>query len=148
MESKGTIIYDIRRFNRFYTNFFGFLNKYILDTNYSVTEVRILIEIDRIENCTANNISKLLNFDPSYLSRILKKFEKNLLIKRTSSKSDKRVQFIELTLEGQNALKDINERADKHVLGMLSSLSNEEIIKLQESMNEIRTILSESDAKY
>ena len=65
MEDSGNIIYDIRSFNRFYTNFFGFLNKYILDTSYSVTEVRILIEIDRIEKCTANNISKKLNFDPS-----------------------------------------------------------------------------------
>lgn len=148
MEDSGNIIYDIRSFNRFYTNFFGFLNKYILDTSYSVTEVRILIEIDRIEKCTANNISKILNFDPSYLSRILKKFEKNALIKRTSSEKDKRVQYIELTEDGQNALKDINERADKHVRGMLSSLSNEEIIKLQKSMNQIRTILSESNAKY
>ena len=58
------------------------------------------------------------------------------------------MQYIELTEDGQNALKDINERADKHVRGMLSSLSNEEIIKLQKSMNQIRTILSESNAKY
>ena len=45
MTNKQETINQIREFNRFYTVLFGFLNRNYLDSNYSVTETRILFEL-------------------------------------------------------------------------------------------------------
>ena len=44
----------IRSFNRFYTNILGLLNRHILDSDFSLTEARVLLEIARADQCTAH----------------------------------------------------------------------------------------------
>lgn len=84
------IIYDIRQFNRFYTKVLGLFNNQILDTDCSLTEARILFEISERTECIANNLVQELNIDRSYLSRILRKFEREGLIEKKSSPIDSR----------------------------------------------------------
>ncbi len=64
----------IRSFNRFYTKILGLVDNKILKTDYSLLEARILFELFYHSTLSASDIVKELNIDPSYLSRIVKKF--------------------------------------------------------------------------
>lgn len=145
MDEKKDIISDIRKFNLFYTNYFGYLNQHLLETKYSVTEIRVLIEIDRIPECTANKMVKILKFDRSYMSRILKRFEKNGLIERKISETDKRVHYVSLTEEGKKELAEINYRADKQVAGVIQYLNDEEKERLLSAAKELMDLLSRNE---
>ena len=145
MDENKDIISDIRKFNLFYTNYFGYLNQHLLETKYSVTEIRVLIEIDRIPECTANKMVKILKFDRSYMSRILKRFEKNGLIERKISETDKRVHYVSLTEEGKKELAEINYRADKQVAGVIQYLNDEEKERLLSAAKELMDLLSRNE---
>jgi DNA-binding MarR family transcriptional regulator len=82
MKDKTKLIQDIREFNRFYTRLIGLLDGHLLDSNYSLAEARILYEIYTGKQISASQIVSTLNMDKGYVSRILKKFEKEGLISK------------------------------------------------------------------
>ena len=123
MTNKQETINQIREFNRFYTVLIGFLNRNYLDSNYSVTETRILFELRQNEQLNANKLIDLLHLDKSYISRIIRNFEKAELITRTPSLDDKRALIIQLTNKGL-------EETEK-----LINITNLEIFKLVEPFN-------------
>jgi len=75
----------IRSFNRFCTNISGLLNLHISDSDFSLTEARVLLEIGRTSQRTANELGNKLKIDRSYMSRILKGFERKKFITKTQS---------------------------------------------------------------
>ena len=79
---KADHIANIRSFNRFYTRVLGLLDKYILNSQYTLSEVRILYELATHENLTASDLIETLHIDKGYLSRIIL----DLRIKKTCSK--------------------------------------------------------------
>ncbi|ACA40116.1 winged helix-turn-helix transcriptional regulator [Lysinibacillus sphaericus] len=128
------IIYDIRQFNRFYTKVLGLFNNQILDTDYSLTEARILFEISERTECIANNLVQELNIDRSYLSRILRKFEREGLIEKKSSPIDSRKNLLFLTRKGEELLDKINKQSDEQVNQLFNGLTNSEINEIRNSM--------------
>ncbi|MEB2282692.1 MarR family winged helix-turn-helix transcriptional regulator [Lysinibacillus xylanilyticus] len=128
------IIYDIRQFNRFYTKVLGLFNNQILDTDCSLTEARILFEISERTECIANNLVQELNIDRSYLSRILRKFEREGLIEKKSSPIDSRKNLLFLTRKGEELLDKINNRSDEQVNQLFNGLTNSEINEIRNSM--------------
>ncbi len=99
-KQRDAVISDIRGFNRFYTNILGLLDKHILESDFSLTEGRILFELQEIGPSMANTLSQRLNIDKSYLSRILAKFEMNGLIEKEVSGDDSRAYVIRLSEKG------------------------------------------------
>ena len=85
---------QMRSFNRFYTNLIGLLNHHIYESPYSLTEVRVLYEINNGDYVTARGIMETISIDEAYLSRIILKFQKEKLLKKEQSKTDKRVYYI------------------------------------------------------
>lgn len=141
-KQNNNIINEIRRFNRFYTDILGLLNKHILDSPYSLTEVRILLEIDRARNCTANMLMDKLNVDRGYMSRILKHFEASGLVSKESSTADRRAVFLYLTPKGKDTISALEERSIKQVQGLISHLTEDEQEKLIKSMQYISSAIS------
>ena len=80
----------VRAFNRFYTRRIGLLQGEILESPYSLTQVRVLYELAHTPNLSATDLGDLLGLDPGYLSRILRGFEHHGLITRTRTSTDKR----------------------------------------------------------
>ncbi|GAA0414516.1 MAG: MarR family winged helix-turn-helix transcriptional regulator [Bacillota bacterium] len=136
------IIYDIRQFNRFYTKVLGLFNNHILDTDYSLTEARILFEISEETECIANNLVQKLNMDKSYMSRILRKLEKEALIEKKSSARDNRKNFLFLTKKGEEQLAKINIQSDQQINQLFSGLSESEIHEIHTSMMVIKEKLN------
>ncbi len=147
MIEKTERIGKIRSFNRFYTNLLGLLDKTLLKSAYSLTDVRILFELNNLSTSTASEIVKLLNLDPAYLSRILSSFEeKNLILKECSSK-DMRKRLLSLTSTGKDLISELQERASEQIIMLLSNLTDEDQNKLANSMEVIERILKREPEK-
>lgn len=142
MKSRTDTIYDIREFNRFYTNILGLLDRRILGSGYSLTEARILYELNETGRCIANELTVRLRIDKSYLSRILAGFEKKGLVRREPSPDDSRSYRIELTEEGVSTVRRLNERSDRHIRRLLLRLSDAECGEVRAAMDTIQTRLS------
>ncbi|MFW9823610.1 MAG: GNAT family N-acetyltransferase [Candidatus Thorarchaeota archaeon] len=137
----------IRSFNRFYTNLLGLLDKTLLKSAYSLTEVRIMFEIERLSPVTASELVKLLSLDPAYLSRILNGFEgKGLIIKKKSSR-DMRKHNLSLTSKGQEVISNLQEKANKQIENLLNIIRNEDQIRLVTAMQTIENILKAESEK-
>ncbi|WP_293782659.1 MarR family winged helix-turn-helix transcriptional regulator [uncultured Pedobacter sp.] len=142
---KSIIIGSMRAFNRYYTNLIGVLDKDYLETQYTLTEARILFEIS-LGKKNASEIIEAMRIDKSYLSRVLKKFEKNKLIIKSKSGKDARTSQIGLTAKGKLELNALNTLADKQLEELLRDLSATEIKQLALHMNSIMEILNQKSA--
>ncbi|WP_412468350.1 MarR family winged helix-turn-helix transcriptional regulator [Pedobacter sp. KLB.chiD] len=140
-----SIISQVRAFNRCYTHLIGLLDRGYLETQYTLTEARILFEIDTGKTNAAEIIEEM-HIDKSYLSRVLKKFEKNKLITKAKSGRDARASQIGLTDNGRVELEALNTLADKQLEKLLKDLSAKEIKQLALHMNSIMEILDQKPA--
>jgi len=141
MKRLQELIDQIRNFNRFYTNMIGLLDQHFLDTEFSLTEGRILYEICHTELCTAKKIRSNIGIDEGYLSRIIDKFIKKGLVKKTPDPEDRRLHIIMLTEKGQKEFSKLNENSDQSISHMIAKLSEQERMDLVEMMERIHALL-------
>ena len=132
----------VRRFNRFYTRQIGVLREGLLDSPFSLTEVRVLYELADRDKLTAAELGRDLGLDRGYLSRTLQSFEQRGVIKKTRSQTDRRHVFLTLTNKGRKVFAPLNARAQKEVEEMLSNLSTSEQQDLIDAMHTIEHLLS------
>jgi DNA-binding MarR family transcriptional regulator/GNAT superfamily N-acetyltransferase len=140
-EADGTVA-AVRRFNRFYTRRIGVLQEGLLDSPFSLTEVRVLYELAHRRGVTATGLCAALNLDAGYLSRILRRFEKRGWIHRKPSASDRRQSLLVLTNKGAAEFLPLEERSNQYARRMLGEMSLEAQQQLVRSMEEIERILS------
>ncbi|WP_108869023.1 bifunctional helix-turn-helix transcriptional regulator/GNAT family N-acetyltransferase [Aquimarina aquimarini] len=133
-------INEIRKFNRFYTKIIGLLDTHILNSKYSLPEVRIMFEIYQNPGFTASDIIQLLDIDKGYCSRILKRFESQKLIIRTVSLTDKRVFTLKLTKFGEKEFLKLNQSSEDQLETVYSHLSENESNKLIHNMQSIKAL--------
>ncbi|MDF2379979.1 winged helix-turn-helix transcriptional regulator [Nostoc ellipsosporum NOK] len=139
-----SIINNVRAFNRYYTNLIGVLDQGYLETEYTLTEARILFEISPKGKIDTSDIIDVLLIDKSYLSRVLKKFEKNNLITKSKSGKDARASQISLTQKGLNELGMLNTLANKKLEDLLKDLPSADKKQLVRHMNSIVRILNKN----
>ena len=139
-----TDILSVRQFNRFYTRAFGFLQKRILGSAYSLIEARVLYEVANDKGCYAKDISKTLDIDPGYLSRILKKLEAAGLVVREPSTADARYLPLSLTDRGEQEAAKLADIANDDVAGKLRELSDKQVSDLITAMQTIENTLETS----
>jgi DNA-binding MarR family transcriptional regulator len=101
-----------------------------------------MFELYHNSGLTASEIIDRIDIDKGYLSRILKKFEKNRLINRVSSATDKRAVFLQLSAKGKKEFEVLNNASDKQVEGLFKNLSDKEGEELTQKMREIQKLLS------
>jgi DNA-binding MarR family transcriptional regulator/GNAT superfamily N-acetyltransferase len=131
----------VRRFNRFYTQNLGVLRPGWLDSAFSLTEARVLYEIKQRDGVTASNIARDLGLDAGYLSRILRGFHKNGLIRKDVSADDRRQSLLSMTARGRQAFDPLERRTERQVGALLGRLSASEQDQLISAMRAIETII-------
>ncbi|MDM5277907.1 MarR family winged helix-turn-helix transcriptional regulator [Paenibacillus silvae] len=136
------VLADMRRFNRFYTNILGVLDKHILGTGYSFAEARVIIEIGIRGESIANNLVDTLTIDRSYMSRIVNKLTKEGLLLKVDSAEDSRVSLIRLTDKGKELYAELNARSDQQIVKLMQNLNEEEIQEVYASMMNIQEKLN------
>ena len=114
---------EIRSFNRFYTGVIGLLNKHILDSSYTLAEVRILYELYYSKDQTSGTLIQTLSIDKGYLSRVLQQFEKKKFLTRERSAEDSRVVNLGLTAKGKKEFEQLDKdiQKDYYIVALTSS---------------------------
>ena len=140
------IVDQVRGFNRFYTRQIGLLREQFLQTPYSLTQARVLYELGRDSGITAKNLIEELGLDKGYLSRLLREFEKQGLVKRSSSKEDRRVSNLALTAKGRAEFKTLDAKSREETAGMLAKMSEAQRERLIQSMMGIQALLDPHEA--
>lgn len=134
----------VREFNRFYTNLIGVLRAGLLDSPYSLAEVRVLYELGHPDPAGARDVTelrRLLDMDAGYLSRILGRLENDGLVARERSAADARRQRIALTDAGRAAAADFDRRSDAQIAGLLEPVGEVDRRRLVGAMATIESIL-------
>lgn len=135
-------IQTVRGFNRFYTRQIGVLQEHLLQSELSLTEVRVLYELAHRDKVTAKDLCSDLGLDRGYVSRILQEFESRGLIKTAVSPEDRRCVFLSLTASGRKVLAPLERRSSDEVGAMLARLSPAAQKKMLAAMREIESVLT------
>jgi DNA-binding MarR family transcriptional regulator/N-acetylglutamate synthase-like GNAT family acetyltransferase len=131
----------VRRFNRFYTAQIGVVNEHLMDSEFSLSEMRVLYELAHRNQPTAGALCKELGLDPGYLSRILRAFEKRGMLERTESRSDARQNLLSLTAAGRKIFAPLEERWQEQMVRLLTNIPSTDRRRLAEAMRTIEAIL-------
>jgi DNA-binding MarR family transcriptional regulator len=140
-DQNGSDIDAVRRFNRFYTRRIGVLDEGHLQSAYSLAEVRVLYELAHRDQTTAAELCKDLGLDAGYVSRILRRFTREGLLKRRRADEDKRQTRLSLTAQGRRTFAPLNAGAREQVRALLNPLSAADRRALISAMQRIETLL-------
>lgn len=135
-------IQEMREFNRFYTNLIGALDySRHLHTPYTLTEARVLYELVHSPHTDAADLRAALSVDAGQLSRMLARFEERGLLRRGPSERDARRVRVELTAQGREAARLLEERSQGAVGSLLEGMAAADRERLARSLRTARGIL-------
>ncbi len=134
----------VRRFNRFYTRRIGVLDEHLLESPFSLAEARLLYELAHRDRLSAAELARDLGLDPGYLSRTLRKLEKDGLIARDPDAADGRRSHIDLTAKGRAAYAPLNRQSAEAVAAMLAPLGAHDRTRLTAAMSTVENLLSDA----
>ncbi|MFZ5719676.1 MAG: bifunctional helix-turn-helix transcriptional regulator/GNAT family N-acetyltransferase [Pseudomonadota bacterium] len=132
----------VRRFNRFYTRAIGVLDKGHLGGPYTLAESRVLYEIASREGVTPKDIINATGLDAGYLSRIVKRFEREGLVSRAPSPDDGRSVVLSVTPGGRETYAGLHGRTLAQVEGLVGGLSAADQGRLVQALAEAERLLA------
>jgi DNA-binding MarR family transcriptional regulator/GNAT superfamily N-acetyltransferase len=133
----------VRAFNRFYTRQIGALGDHHLQSDFSLTEMRVLYELAHRDAPTASDLGRDLGLDAGYLSRILRRFDTRGLVARAPSPADARQSLLRLTRKGRAAFTPLEARARGDVAALLGRVDAAAQRRIVEAMDTIVRLLDE-----
>src|SRR5437660_10414681 len=133
----------VRRFSRFYTRQLGLLQESLVHTRFSLTEARVLYELAHRERVTASELAADLDLDHGYLSRILRRFGDESLLRRVRAPDDARQSVISITAKGRKAFVPLNKNSHDQVAAMLKRLQPVDQQRVTGAMASIESLLGD-----
>lgn len=131
----------VRHFNRFYTQRLRLLERGLLGSPLSLSEVRILYEIAHRDAPTARELEETLQLDAGYLSRTLRGLRGRGLIRAVTPADDRRRRILTLTARGRRLFGDLDQRAAEQVGELLRKVDPPEREQLLAAMGQIERVL-------
>jgi DNA-binding MarR family transcriptional regulator/GNAT superfamily N-acetyltransferase len=132
----------IRRFHRFYTRQIGVLHEHLLESQFSLTQARVLYELAHRDKIIAKDLCLDLGLDRGYLSRMLQDFESRGWITSTPSSADRRILFLSLTAKGRKIFEPLDRRSSNEVAAMLARLAPSQQEKMLAAIRDIESVLA------
>jgi len=145
MDPTDREIASVRSFNRFYTKTIGVLRKGVFSSPFSLAEARVLYELAHRRRPAAFEIGRALGLDPGYLSRILRRLERQGQVVRAKSGADGRRRTLALTERGRRSFSGLDRRTNAEVAALLRPLSPGGRRSLIDSMGSIAGLLGGSE---
>jgi DNA-binding MarR family transcriptional regulator/N-acetylglutamate synthase-like GNAT family acetyltransferase len=130
----------VRAFNRFYTQRIGVLKRY-LDTDFTLTEVRVLYELAHRPPLTARELVRDLELDAGYLSRILRRFEERGWLTREPAPHDARRSLLRLTEAGYATFAPLQQKSREETAALLAAVPSAARPGLIEAMETVHRLL-------
>lgn len=131
---------DIRAFNRFYTRRIGVLAPK-LDSDFTLPEARLMWELAHHAPVSASALSKSLQLDAGYMSRLLRGLKNRGLLAEQAHPSDGRQTLLKLSPAGKRAFVPLDREGTAKAEAMLAPLSTAQRQALLGSMSSIQAML-------
>jgi len=135
----------LRRFNRYYTMRLGLLRGRYLQSEFSLTEARILYELAQESEITAASLRRSLSLDAGYMSRLLTSLEKRGLVRRKLSHQDGRARLLKLTAAGKRTAARLDQQSSQEMALLLQTLSPSDRVALTTSLDKVHQILTAAE---
>jgi DNA-binding MarR family transcriptional regulator/N-acetylglutamate synthase-like GNAT family acetyltransferase len=133
----------MRRFNRFYTRRIGVLQDGYLHSPFSLAEVRVLYELAHGTCATATELTRDLDLDAGYLSRILSGFERRGLLEKRKSDRDAREVRLSLSPAGHTAFAPLEGSARDEIGALIARVPEGRQHELVSALSTIETLLGD-----
>ncbi|MBE7368381.1 bifunctional helix-turn-helix transcriptional regulator/GNAT family N-acetyltransferase [Ramlibacter pallidus] len=130
----------VRAFNRFYTQRIGILKRY-LDTDFTLTEVRVLYELAHRPPLTARELVRDLELDAGYLSRILRRFEDKGWLARERNAEDARQHLLRLTEAGYATFAPLQQKSRDEAADLLRTVAPPARPRLIQALDTVHRLL-------
>jgi DNA-binding MarR family transcriptional regulator/GNAT superfamily N-acetyltransferase len=137
----------VRQFSRFYTRELGLLRESLVDTRFSLTESRVLYELAHRDKVTASELAADLDLDHGYLSRILRRFGEDGLLKKVRAPDDGRQSLITITAKGRKAFAPLNKGSHDQVAALLGRLGATEQARVVGAMGTVEQLLAHKPSR-
>src|SRR5450432_3746619 len=134
-----------RSFNRFYTARLGLLRKRYLDSEFSLTESRMLFEISLQPDVNAAVLRTRLGLDAGYVSHLLSSLARRGLLSQNQSPRDAREKLLRLSSAGAAIAARLNRKADEDIVCWLERLDDRDRETVIASLSRVHEILSSVD---
>lgn len=138
----------VRGFNRFYTHQIGVLQEHLLQSDFSLTEIRVLYELSSRGDLTSADLCQMLSLDAGYLSRLTSGLEKNRLIQKVRSPTDARAVLLHLSDLGRAVLAPLEQQTQNEVIALLDALPDAQQRQLTGAMQRIQALLQGTAPTY
>lgn len=135
----------VRAFNRFYTQRIGILKRY-LDTDFTLTEVRVLYEVAHRPGITASELVRELALDAGYLSRILRRFESHGWLLREPAPNDRRQTLLKLTEPGYATFAPLQQKSRDEAVQLLAAIAPPARAPLVQALHTVHRLLQPAEA--
>jgi DNA-binding MarR family transcriptional regulator/predicted N-acetyltransferase YhbS len=137
---------DVRAFNRFYTRRIGMLTARLAGSEFTLPEARLLWELAHHAPVTAAALSKDLQLDPGYLSRLLRGLKGRGLIAEHAHPGDRRQTLLKLSPAGKRAFAPLDRGSQAETEALLAPLSAPQRDALVGAMSRIQAVLEPAAA--
>ncbi|MCI1290514.1 MAG: MarR family transcriptional regulator [Lactobacillus sp.] len=131
----------IRNFNRQYVIQLGVLSRRTYHTDLTWPQARLLIEIGLHHLQTPMELSRQLNLDKSYTSRLINQLVKQGILRKEKSHRDGRSVVVTLTNAGEEVFQTINQRSDEQVRTLIKNLSPEKQAEFLAAVTTIKKLI-------
>ena len=138
------LVARIRRFNRFYTRRIGALREGLLDSSFTLAEVRLLYEIAHRSEPSAAELARDLGMDQGYLSRLLRGLVRRGLVARRVPGHDGRRRHLRLTAKGSRSFATLDSQSNRQVEAMLEPLPVPERERLAAALGTVERLLGDT----
>lgn len=139
----------LRRFNRFHTRLVGALDERVLQSEYSLPQLRLLYEIAHAPDqapASAAQLGRDLGLDPGYLSRLVHTLEERGLLRREATPEHGKRLALKLTEEGKRVFTGLEAASSQEVASLLARLDNTGREQLIASLTQARRLLGDPEA--
>jgi DNA-binding MarR family transcriptional regulator/GNAT superfamily N-acetyltransferase len=137
----------VRRFSRFYTRQLGLLQESLVHTRFSLSEARVLYELAHRAQVTASELAADLDLDHGYLSRILRRFGEDGLLRKVRAPDDGRQSLITITAKGRKAFAPLDRGSHDQVAELLGRLGPVEQARVVGAMATVESILGNASSR-
>lgn len=137
----------IRAFSRFYTSRLGVVGPTYLGTRHTLTDARVIFEIDARKTTRATDLARDLGLDPAYLSRIVARFCKEGFVRTGEDPDDRRNRILTLTQKGAAEAEELARLSRLDIASMIGQMSEEDAAKLESALLTAKRYLAGNGAR-
>jgi DNA-binding MarR family transcriptional regulator len=124
----------LRRFNRSWSQRVGVLDESFLGSGRPLGPSRLLFELGP-EGVSVRDLRERLGLDSGYVSRLLRRLEREGLVHTEVDPQDARRRLVVLTADGRAARRDLDERSEQLAGGLVQPLTPGQRSRLADALD-------------